>query len=229
MQFICEITVDRFNSEVLIKILLICGIISSIIYFTVDLVAATVLYEGYDYTAQQQSELSAIGAPTRLLWLAMTIVYDSLIIAFSIGLWLAAGEKRSVRITSILLVIYSIIGIIFIFFPMNQPGTGAAESDFGHLIVVILQLITMFLFLSVGSSNSGKNFQIYSIFTIIAMLVSGVIVFTQVDAIAAGEKVQLLGLIERVSIFLPVLWILVLAYIYLRKQQEYSRYSSPIV
>ena len=181
-------TAHQYNPELLIKILLICGIISTILYFGADLIAATLLYEGYDYTSQQQSELSAIGAPTRLLWIAMTLVYDSLVIAFSIGLWLSAGEKRSVRITSILLGVYSIIGIIFIFFPMNQPGTAESSSDFGHIIIVILQLITMFLFLSIGSINSGKNFHIYSILTLIVMIIAGVVVFTQVDAIAAGEK-----------------------------------------
>ena len=181
-------TAHQYNPELLIKILLICGIISTILYFGVDLIAATLLYEGYDYTSQQQSELSAIGAPTRLLWIAMTLVYDSLVIAFSIGLWLSAGEKRSVRITSILLGVYSIIGIIFIFFPTNQHGTAESSSDFGHIIIVILQLITMFLFLSIGSNNSGKNFRIYSILTIIVMIIAGVVVFTQVDAIAAGEK-----------------------------------------
>ena len=52
------------------KALLWCGIIASVLYIATDMFAAT-LWEGYSYTAQQVSELSAIGAPTRPLWIVM--------------------------------------------------------------------------------------------------------------------------------------------------------------
>jgi hypothetical protein len=53
------------------RMLLVCGIISPVLYIGTDILAATMLYKGYSYTAQQVSELSAIGAPTRPPWIAM--------------------------------------------------------------------------------------------------------------------------------------------------------------
>ena len=49
------------------KTLLLCGIISSVLYATITVVIAT-LWDGYDWRSQTISELSAIGAPTRSAW-----------------------------------------------------------------------------------------------------------------------------------------------------------------
>jgi len=59
------------------KILLICGIISSVLYIGTDITLA-LLWKGYSYTSQAISELSAIGAPTRPLWVAMTFLFNPL-------------------------------------------------------------------------------------------------------------------------------------------------------
>jgi len=85
------------------RVLLVCGIISPVLYIGTDILAATMLYKGYSYTAQQVSELSAIGAPTRPLWIAMTSVWTALVIAFALGVWLSAGPKRSLLVTAVLL------------------------------------------------------------------------------------------------------------------------------
>ena len=45
------------------KILLGCGILSSVLYFAGDVVMS-LTYEGYSYLHQTVSELNAIGAPT---------------------------------------------------------------------------------------------------------------------------------------------------------------------
>ena len=45
--------------------LLICGVVAAPFFILTDIVAATLVYPGYDYSAQQVSELSAIGAPSR--------------------------------------------------------------------------------------------------------------------------------------------------------------------
>ena len=46
------------------KVLLICGILSSLLWITGDILAS-IQYEGYSFISQTISELSAIGAPTR--------------------------------------------------------------------------------------------------------------------------------------------------------------------
>ena len=55
------------------KVLLICGIVSSVLYIAVD-VLGTLRYPGYRYTEQQFSELTAAGSPVRLLMIALSVI-----------------------------------------------------------------------------------------------------------------------------------------------------------
>lgn len=84
-----------------LKLLLSCGIISSVLYIATDIFAAT-LWRGYSYIDQSVSELSAIGAPTRSLSIVMLFLYNPLLIAFGTGVWKAAGPKRGLRVTGML-------------------------------------------------------------------------------------------------------------------------------
>lgn len=63
--------------KVLRKILLVCGILSSLLYVSGDIVAA-MSWHSYSYTSQSISELLAIGSPTRR-FLAL-IPYNPLVI-----------------------------------------------------------------------------------------------------------------------------------------------------
>jgi hypothetical protein len=45
------------------KVLLVCGILSSLLYVATDILGA-MRFEGYSYTSQSISELMAVGAPS---------------------------------------------------------------------------------------------------------------------------------------------------------------------
>jgi hypothetical protein len=49
-------------------------------------------FEGYSPISQTVSELSAIGAPTRLLWMLLGSVYDVLVVASGLG---AGSQPRT--------------------------------------------------------------------------------------------------------------------------------------
>ena len=57
-------------------------------------------YDGYRPISQTVSELSAWGISTRPLWMVLGTIYEALMIAFALGVWASAGEKRSLRIAS---------------------------------------------------------------------------------------------------------------------------------
>src|SRR5918993_598243 len=93
------------------KILLGCGIVSSVLYIVTD-VLGTLRYEGYSYADQTFSELTAQGAPTRPLMVALNgIPYTLLVAAFAVGIWTTAGPKRAVRITGAMLLGYAAFGM----------------------------------------------------------------------------------------------------------------------
>jgi hypothetical protein len=201
------------------KILLVCGIISSLLYIGADILAAAI-YKGYSYTAQQVSELSAIGALTRPFWIAMSSIWTPLVIAFALGVWQSAGLKRSLRVTGVLLVAFAVVGTLWVLFaPMHLRGTigSVAESntDVLHIVFAGVQVLVMVLFIAFGSGAFGWRFRIYSIGTIVMMLVFGAWAGTRVSAIAADQPTPWFGLIERVSVYAPILWMFVFAIVLL--------------
>lgn len=191
-----------------VRWLLWCGVGSSVLYIATDILAATQLYPGYSYTAQQVSELSALGAPTRGLWIAMSILWAVLVIAFAFGVWLSSQGKVTLRLTAILVAAYGLIGLAWVLFaPMHARGTVALETDASHIIFAAVQVLNMVLFIALGSGAAGRGFRVYSIATIVLMLGAGAIPGTQTQAMAAGQPTPWLGAIERVSVYLPVLWV----------------------
>lgn len=204
------------------KVLLICGILAPLIYIGVDALSA-ILYEGYSYTDQAISELSAIGAPTSWLWLVLTCIFNPLIIAFGIGVWLSSNYKRLLRITGILLVVWGILGFVWLLFPMNMRGAIGSASDTGHLVLSGITVLLMTVFIGFGSGARGKWFRLYSILTILAMLIFGALVGTQAPRVAAQLPTPGMGIMERVSVFSPMLWVLVLAVVLFLTQDALSK------
>src|SRR5579883_2762012 len=96
------------RSTMLRKILLGCGILSSLLYVADDILAGA-SWRGYDFTAQAFSDYSAIGAPTRPLILLVSPIYSALVIAFGAGVWWSAGRRWSRRLIGALLVVYALV------------------------------------------------------------------------------------------------------------------------
>jgi hypothetical protein len=205
------------------KVLLICGILSSLLYYGADALAA-MLYQGYNYADQTISELSAIGAPTGPLLSITGTTYLLLVIAFGLGVWKSAGWNRALCITAILLIMFGLVGFLWPFGPMHQrevlAAGGGTFSDTLHLIIGAIDSILFLLMIGVGSFAFGKRFRLYSIATIIVLLVFGALMSMDVSKVAANEPTPWLGIIERINIFGAMLWILVLAIVLLRTEKE---------
>jgi hypothetical protein len=74
-------------------------------------VVGAMQFEGYCSFSQSVSELSAIGAPSRPLWVRLGLVYDLLMIAFGFGVWSSAGGKRGLRVARCFFVAVGAIGL----------------------------------------------------------------------------------------------------------------------
>ena len=61
--------------------LLLCGVLSSLLYVAMTIVVP-MYWESYSSASQTVSELSAIGAPTRSLWVPLGLAYTLLVAAF---------------------------------------------------------------------------------------------------------------------------------------------------
>jgi hypothetical protein len=78
------------NASKLGKVLLICGVLASLLYVVTDILAG-MIWEGYSFSSQAISELSAIHAPTRPLVVTLGLIYDVLLIAFGFCVWVIAS------------------------------------------------------------------------------------------------------------------------------------------
>ena len=78
------------------KLLLSCGILASLLY-TAMLVFIPLQWPAYSSASQAVSELSAIGAPTRPLWLTFGTMYTLLVVAFGLGVGRQGGGLRRQR------------------------------------------------------------------------------------------------------------------------------------
>ena len=85
-------------------------------------------WEGYSSSSQVISELSAIGAPTRSMWLLPGAVYTVLVTAFGWGVWKSAGRSRALGVAGGLIVVYGSLGLLWPFAPMHVPVFPAIVS-----------------------------------------------------------------------------------------------------
>lgn len=196
------------------KSLLICGIVSSLLYVAMNLFIP-IWYDGYSSITQTVSELSAIDAPTRLLWVIPGFLYTLLTAAFGWGVWQSADGNRPLRIVGILLIIYGIVGIGWPFAPMHQrevlAAGGGTMSDTMHIVYSMFSVAMMMGAIGFGTVAFGKGFRLYSIATIIILSFFGYLTSVDAPRLEKNLLTPWLGVWERILIGIFLLWIVVLA------------------
>jgi hypothetical protein len=194
------------------KVLLGCGVLSSALYIAADVYAWS-RYPGYSPVSQAFSELLAEGAPTRSFLVALLgAPYNLLVAALGVGVWASLGRKRVSRITGAMLLLYAIFSYLGgTVFQMDVRGTeGTARGDL-HPLATAVMVLFMLLSMGVGAFLHGMRFRLYSIGTLLTVMVLASLTFLYAPTIATNEPTPWLGLIERVSIYAWMLWVVALA------------------
>jgi hypothetical protein len=203
--------------------LLASGIAAAVWWVAIDVIGS-LRYPGYSYADQTISELSAVGAPTRTFMMTVSgIPYAVLMIAFGVGVWAVAGRSRAGRFVGALLVVEAIFGYVGgVLFPMATREVMAAGEEtlrnrlhvpYGMGMPILFILVTFF-----GSRLFGWRFRWYSYATIIVTLSFGFLTGMQSGQMQANEPTPWLGVVERITAYTPMLWIVVLAVALLRVQ-----------
>ena len=197
------------------RFLLVCGILASLLYVVSDIISA-MSWEGYSYLDQSVSELRAIGAPTRPFLVPVLLIYALLEIAFGWGVRGAAGKKRSLRIDGFLLIGLGVIDLVAPFTPMHLRGTESTLTDTMHIMFTVVTVLLILLIIGFGAVADGKRFRLYSIATILILVLCGAWAFSDAPRIAANLPTPWVGVRERINIYGYRLWMLVLAIVLLR-------------
>ena len=202
------------------KSLLICGILSSLLYAAMN-VFVPLQWEGYSSASQTVSELCAIGAPTRPLWVWLGTVYSLLVAAFGWGVWKSAGRNRPLRVVGGLMIVDGVLSLYWP--PMHLRGAEFTLTDTMHIVWAMVTVLLMMLAIGFGAAAFDKRFRACSIATMVILVVFGALTGMDGPRIAANLPTPWVGVWERISIVAFLLWVVVLAFALLRAQLEQPR------
>ncbi|MDE3211737.1 MAG: DUF998 domain-containing protein [Bacteroidota bacterium] len=196
------------------KWLISCGLISSLLYIAMN-IFVPIGFKGYDSASQTVSELSAIGAPTRALWVALGTGYTLLMLGFGWGALQSSSGDRKLKTTAALIFIYSAISLFWPLAPMHDRLTlahgGRSATDEIHLILAMVTVVLMTLAIAYGAASFGRRFRYYSYLTIIILLVFGALTGLDAPKVEANLPTPWVGVWERINIGVFLVWIMVLS------------------
>jgi len=200
------------------KMLLGCGVVSSVVYVASDVIAA-LRYPGYHYIDQVVSELMAAGAPTRPLLVGLFTSYNVLVTAFGLGVWASMNHYRAGRATGATLITYGIFGqVALLLSPMSMRGDEGTFLNSMHVpATAVISLLTVAA-MGFGAQLLGKRFRYYTYGTIVILFAFGIAAGLQGSKLAANQPTPWMGFEERADIYVSMLWLAVLAVGLLRTQ-----------
>lgn len=198
------------------KPLLICGILSSLLYVAMN-IFVPLQFEGYSSASQTVSELSAIGAPTRTIWVPLGAIYTLLFTAFGFGVRMSADQNRLLRIAGNLIIVYGVISLAWPFAPMHLRGAEFTLTDAMHITLGILTVLLMLVIIAFGiAAIENWSFRFYSMVSIMIFLLFGTLTGIDSPRIAENLPTPWIGVWERINIGVFMLWVIVLATVLLR-------------
>jgi multimeric flavodoxin WrbA len=183
-------------------------------------------WESYRSVSQTISELSAIGAPTRSLWIPFAVLYTLLVTAFGWGVWTTARGSRPLRVVGVLMLGYGLSGFAWFFAPMHLRGNEATLTDVMHLVLGGVTSVLYMLALGFGAAALSRRFRLYSLATMAVLVVTGILTGLEAPGVGQNGPTPWIGVWERISIGSAMLWLAVLAVALLRARQERTPLAS---
>lgn len=207
-------------SSLLTRLLLYCGIFSSIVYIGADIIAV-MYWEGYSYANYTISELIGIDSPTRWFVMPLFLFYSCLIFAFAWGIMRSNSPyNRNLSIGAGCIAIKEVEGVIgTLFTPIHMRGIPGSMTDVMHGILTMVGVVFMMFGIWFVGKALSKQFKTYSIVTMILLIVGGILAGMQAPNLAKNLPTPGLGIMERLNIYAYMLWIIILAILLMRKNK----------
>jgi len=197
--------------------MLVCGIISPLLYAAADLLAG-LTSSGYSFRDQTISELGAIGAPSRPLFATLLVLVYLLITAYGVGVYRSAANRPKLRWTGALLIALGVLALtVGQFAPMRPRGTEQGLTGALHLIEGAVAMLLLLAAMSSAATALGRRFALYTIITILVMLSFGGWSTMDIPRVEAGLPTPWIGVKERIYWYSYQLWYIVLSVRLLRE------------
>lgn len=220
-----------------LRALLICGFAATVLRLVGDRVAGA-LWNGYSFAEQSISKLSAVGAPTRPLMIAVDCAWGVLMLAFAWGVWRVAAEvapsvaaaaarpgasasAAALRVTAALLAGNAAVTIIVaLFVPAHYSGPGTSNTSIANVVVMAAGVVFYLLAMGFAAAALPGWFRVlsigilvtYAVLTVVGILLSRGAPTTASPAVPG----VMTGIPERTMSYSYVLWVTALAAALLR-------------
>lgn len=214
----------RHDTIMVRKALLACGILSTFWYLMINILVP-MQYPGYSSVTKTVSELSAIGAPTRMVWVLVATIYPILLATFGWGVLRVAGKSRRLHAMGVLLIFYAVVNIYWPPMHMREviAAGGGTISDTLHIVWAMVTLVFNILMMVLGAMAMGRSFRIYTIVTFLVFIVFGILIGMESPGISENLPTPFIGVWERINIAAFMIWIVVLAVLLLRSENLNER------
>lgn len=180
------------------------------------------MYDGYNALSLTVSELSAIKAPTRILWTLLALPYSLLFMLFGWGILYTSIDNRSLRITGVLIIFYSILN--FYWPAMHRREVialgGGTLTDTLQIAWAMTTLLLMVLIIGFGAAPLKKRFRFYTMLSWMVFIAFGILSWLQSPGIEKNQPTPLIGVWERINIAAFMLWVMILAMILLGRNKR---------
>ena len=196
-----------------------------VVYVAADVISS-LRYEGYEYHGQAISELAAVGAPSRPLFVAFMLAYNALLLAFTAGIWRTAHGKRAVYYMVAAFVANVAVGMFgLLLFNMDQRGAEETFRGSLHGPATLVESVFIMASMAFAAAAYGKTFRVYSIVTIVVLIVFGIWTSFDITAISNNEATPWMGIKERINVYAYLLWVAVLAVLLWRRGRPHPHPS----
>ncbi len=191
------------------QFLLSCGILAPLLYLGTDVLAGRAL-NGYSFSAQSISELSASGSPTRPLVIALTLAASACLVAFGVGVWRVAGQQAVLpRIVAGLIIGNAVAGLVATLFFPNRFGVRPSFATPGVLLMFLSVLCFVLAMVFAAAAFHGWM-RILSIAIPAAYILLAILRFATASSSAEGA-VPLIGVQERTMVYSFLTWVIILS------------------
>ncbi|WP_206797037.1 DUF998 domain-containing protein [Amycolatopsis sp. MtRt-6] len=186
------------------------------VYIAGDVLSA-LLYDGYSYTDQAISELSAFGSPVRPLMVTVIAIHNVLLLAFGIGV-LRVSRSRSVWwIGALQIAEFVLVGIAtHTFWAMSSRGRAPGFNDTMHIAlsgVFSLLVVTMMIFSAVAFPGWFRR---YALATTVVVVGFGIASSLAMRGLERNDT-PCAGGFERINAYAYFAWLVVLAVMVTRR------------
>ena len=93
-------------------------------------------------------------------------------------------------------------------------------TDTMHIVFSMVTVLLFILSIGFGAAAIGKGFRLYSIATLVILVVFGILTAREAPGIEVNGPTPLIGIWERINIGVYMIWVIVLAIILLRRNNE---------